>query len=184
MSIPPPPYTLQPAPPPVPDRRRKRLIVVASVLGGVVGLGVLGLAAVGAASLLGGSDRPTVQSASSPRPSASATPAVVSSPSPAPVVTPKVEDLQLTAKIKDKQCFGSAGCNVQFAIDLGYGGPPLDPDTTWEITYEVSGVEDGPLIGTLQVTGTQYTVPERSAQTKKKDDQLTVKVAGVSKRGL
>lgn len=70
--------------------------------------------------------------------------------------TPTPDDFELDVKILERQCFGSAGCNVTYRVELGYGGPTLDPDTTYDITYEVRGVEDGPAINTLTATGDQY----------------------------
>lgn len=68
---------------------------------------------------------------------------------------PTVTDFVLTVRILKKQCFGAAGCNIQYRIDMVYGGPALDPGKTYEITYEVRGGEDVK-INTLRVTGDQY----------------------------
>jgi hypothetical protein len=57
-----------------------------------------------------------------------------------------------------KQCFGSAGCNLTYRIEVGYDGPPLDPSNTYEVVYEVRGGEDGPQINTLTVEGDQSSV--------------------------
>jgi hypothetical protein len=48
--------------------------------------------------------------------------------------------------------FGSAGCDVDFRIEVGYDGPPLDPSVTYELAYEVKGGEE-PLINTLTIEG-------------------------------
>jgi hypothetical protein len=101
-----------------------------------------------------------------------------------PGPTLDVSLIKLTPKVKDKQCFGSAGCNVTVKLDMAYDGPTLAEDETWEVTYELRGGEDGPTIGTFEVTGKSYTVPEESVSTPNKNTQLTVKVTDVEKRGL
>lgn len=71
---------------------------------------------------------------------------------------PVPSDFDLTVKIRSKQCFGSAGCNITFRILVAYSGPPLDPSITYDVTYRVTGDESGPQINTLQVTGDQSSV--------------------------
>jgi hypothetical protein len=83
-------------------------------------------------------------------------------------------------KTLEKQCFGSAGCNVTFRIEVGYNGLPLDPATTYEVTYEVTGGED-PLINTLEVTGENASVPqEETLGTASSDAELVATVTDVS----
>lgn len=107
---------------------------------------------------------------------------IVDTPAPGP--TPRTADIKLTAKITDKQCFGSAGCHVEFKVNLAYGGPVLSADDTWEVTYEITGVEDGPMIGTLEVTGDEYTVNEEFVSTSSSKKKISIKVTGVDKIGL
>lgn len=73
--------------------------------------------------------------------------------------TPTKDNLTLTVKTLEKKCFGSAGCNLDFRIEVGYDGEPLDPSVTYEITYEIKGGED-PYINTLTVTGEEYSTDE------------------------
>jgi hypothetical protein len=108
-------------------------------------------------------------------------------PDPTPVVvdnTPAASDLKLTLKTTDKQCFGSAGCNLTVKVNLGYDGPTLSDDDTWQVTYEINGVTDGPLIGSFEMTGDTYTVNEESVETKSSKSKVTVKVTSVEKVGL
>lgn len=58
-------------------------------------------------------------------------------------------DLALSVKVSEKQCFGSAGCNVQFTIkaDLLTN---IEIEGPCEVTYEVKGL-DGPQTNTLTV---------------------------------
>jgi len=92
-------------------------------------------------------------------------------------------DFQLKLKITQKKCFGSAGCLIEYHVDLAYAGAPLDDSDTWVVTYEVSGVEDGPAINTLEVTGDQMSYDEtESAETPSSSTKLRVKVTDVEKK--
>lgn len=65
------------------------------------------------------------------------------------------DDLIVTFKIKHKQCFGSAGCNLTVSPDITYIGldsDAIDPDKTYEITYEISGDESGTIVETATLT--------------------------------
>jgi hypothetical protein len=100
---------------------------------------------------------------------------------PTPGPTLKAADLELTPKVTEKQCFGSAGCNVTVQVEVGYSGPALDPDDTWEVTYEVTGDEDGPVIGTFELTGDKYDQDEVSLSTHGSKTKITIKITDVSK---
>ena len=113
------------------------------------------------------------------------TPAAEPTTEPAPTATPQVKDIALTAKITEKKCYGyGAGCNVGFNIDAEYVGPVLSPDDTWLVTYEVTGIEDGPLIGSLTMTGDQYTSNPEFVGTKSSKSRITIKVTSVEKVGI
>lgn len=73
----------------------------------------------------------------------------VPSPSPTPKLGLTKGDLRLAVKVTDKDCFGSAGCNVQYKIRASI--PSNVTPGTCDVTYEVRGLED-PQIGTLNVT--------------------------------
>jgi hypothetical protein len=92
-------------------------------------------------------------------------------------------DITLTPKVTEKQCFGSAGCNVSIKIDMAYRGPDLSPNETWEVTYEVKGDESGPIIGTFEITGDQYTVAEEALGTRSNKTKVTIKVTDVERLG-
>lgn len=101
---------------------------------------------------------------------------------PTAVAAPKPGDIKRTAKITHRECFGSAGCNVDFEVTMTYSGPTLSDTDTWRVTYEVHGVEDGPLIDTLDVTGTHYKGTAQSASLTRASDKLTVEVTDVELR--
>ncbi len=75
-------------------------------------------------------------------------------PEPASVYVPKKADWKFALKTTSKQCFGSAGCNVEVRVIPTYVGTQDLPDYgTTEITYRITGDESGPVIGTITVTG-------------------------------
>ena len=47
---------------------------------------------------------------------------------------------------------------------------------------EVGGVEDGPMVGSLELTGTTYEASEESASTTSSKKKITIKVTSVNKR--
>ncbi|MEU5942249.1 hypothetical protein ABZ807_24385 [Micromonospora sp. NPDC047548] len=149
---------------------------------------------VGIAALSDGDSEQGVNAAaSSAMPSLTTAPAGVATttapPSTAPASTapavptydaPTKSDFKLKVKILRKQCFGSAGCNITYRIDVTYSGAGLDPSTTYEVTYEVKGAED-PIINTFEVTGDSASVQEEEmASTKRSADKLTAVVTSVS----
>jgi hypothetical protein len=94
--------------------------------------------------------------------------------------TPTKSNFKLAVKILRKQCFGSAGCNITYRIDVTYAGVELDPSATYEVTYEVKGGED-PIVNTFEVTGDSASVQqEEMASTKRSADKLTAVVTSVS----
>jgi hypothetical protein len=105
-----------------------------------------------------------------------------SEPTPGPTLN--ASKIKLTPKVTDKQCFGSAGCNVSIKVEMAYNGPDLSEDETFEVTYEVKGGEDGPIIGTFEVTGKTYSEQEESLSTRSKNTKLSIKVTDVEKVGI
>jgi hypothetical protein len=98
--------------------------------------------------------------------------------------TPKPSDFALTTKITDKQCFGSAGCNISLEVKMAYGGQDLSAGDTWLITYEITGDESGPIVGSIEVKGDTYEVNRESLSTKNSKTKIDIKVTDVEKRGL
>lgn len=174
-------------PPPAPATKGKKLAII---LGGIAAAFVALIFAAVAITLAADGGKPTAKPTAQTawdREQAQKQVNPTTEPTTAPTTagpTPEAANFELTPKITDKQCFGSAGCNVSFDVDVAYGGPTLDEDDTWRITYEVSGVEDGPLIGTIELTGTRYDRPSESASTRSTKSKLRIKVTDVEKLGL
>lgn len=97
---------------------------------------------------------------------------------------PTEDDFELSVKTLEKECFGSAGCNVTFRIEVAFAGDSsdLDPSKTYEVTYEIRGGED-PLINTLTVSGDEYQVDDNEfISTASSGAKLKAVVTDVSER--
>ncbi|SEF16061.1 hypothetical protein [Jiangella alba] len=95
------------------------------------------------------------------------------------------EDYLLTIKVLEQSCFGSAGCNVTYRIEVtSLYLEEVDPNATYELTYEVQGGEDT-RINTLQITGATYSVDEQEmVSTPSEATELVAVVTAVSRRGM
>jgi len=98
--------------------------------------------------------------------------------------TPKPADFIIKLKTTKKECFGSAGCLIDYHIDVTYAGAQaLDDSKTYVVTYQVSGVKDGPAINSFDITGDQYFSDENeSAQTPSSSTKLKAKATDVEEK--
>lgn len=120
-----------------------------------IGIG-LALAACGTVPTDGRPISEATTSSSAPS-SSSSTPEAEQSPT---YITPTKKDYVLTVKTLSKHCFGSAGCNIEFRLKVGYKGEgAVDPSKTYEISYKIKGAED-PFEGTITVTDGKYDTEE------------------------
>ena len=120
-------------------------------------------------------DAPASDSGTSP----TATPKPKAQPTPDPVLSTR--DISLKVKITSKECFGSAGCNLQYTInDAAVTSVALIPDEC-DVTYEVKGFDDGTQIHTLTMRddGTYEQDGYQSGSTSGSGKKLTVKVTDV-----
>lgn len=79
---------------------------------------------------------------------------------------PQLKDFELRVKITDKQCFGSAGCSIDYDVIPAYTSSAGNfDDLTFDLTYEIKGDESGPIVGTLEFAEGQYTLQDGSAST-------------------
>lgn len=93
--------------------------------------------------------------------------------------TPTKADFTLGVKILSKQCFGSAGCNIEFRIQPAYIGDPLSDSQTTEVTYKIAGSQDE-YSNSFTMTGTDASVQEtESVSTASSTTKLTAKVTDV-----
>lgn len=168
-----PPYTTTPAP-----RRRRRawpwVVLVCVLLAGC---------AIGGTVLLGSAADQVSKATPFTTPHTIAAPANgggVADPVPVQGAGLTAKDLTLTAKITQRQCFGSAGCNVQYTIRLAAGRKITDAYT---VTYTVHGFDDGDQVGTLDVAddGTYEQDPFMSGSVKSAKTKLVVKITEVER---
>jgi hypothetical protein len=66
-------------------------------------------------------------------------------------VLPTPEQFKLDVVIVEKDCFGSAGCNVMYDIDPTYTGPESLQGTSFTVVYQIDG-GDEPQTGNFTVT--------------------------------
>jgi hypothetical protein len=153
----------------------------------MITVGVLIIVGIIAGALAGTSNKTTNKTTPpahavsvTPSPAAPATtPEVYSPPSPKYVV-PTKRDLKITLKILTQDCFGDAGCNVSYRpqlTQLSVGD--FDPSITYDVTYEVRGVEDGPQIDTMQMTGSKYESSEGFASTASSGSRLSAVITSI-----
>ncbi len=79
-----------------------------------------------------------------------------------------------------------AGCNVTVEPDLTLmvDSSSVDPDVTYEITYEIKGDESGPVIDTAELSDqTSLNYTPSLIQTVSSGTKVTIKIADVTKMG-
>ena len=143
---------------PQPPKKKRTGLIILLVIVGLVGLLLFGSCVAVLASSLGEPSGTTVKEAE-PEASAAASDEPAEKPTEEPsatTYTPKKTDWVLKIKTTDKQCFGSAGCNVSVRVTPLYAGPgsaetDLPDEGIVEITYKLTGDESGPITGTLVV---------------------------------
>jgi hypothetical protein len=179
---------VQPAPwSPMPPKRRRTGMLVATGLVVLVALGILGAFAyvkTQASATFAQSRQPANVSCEHGTLANGACAAENKPPESYP--TPKPSDFTMTMKVTEKKCFGSAGCNVGFELTLVYIGPALRPDSTWDVTYDVTGADD-PYTNTMTVTCDSNGQPfeyrqedNEMVQTAKSSSKLTIVVTAVA----
>lgn len=93
--------------------------------------------------------------------------------------SPKPGDFSVTALVLKRDCFGSAGCNVQYRINPQYKGQPLSDSQSFTVTYTVKGGSD-PQEGNFTLIGGKATYSEMEfIQTSSASAKLTITVTSV-----
>jgi hypothetical protein len=159
----------QPVPPaptePKPKGRPSWLIpAVIAGLALVIGVGI---------GQSGGGDDPATVAATSPSESPDDGGMVLDSPEPEPVepdyATLQARDLQIKLKTIESSCYGSAGGLMTVRLNVGIDGTTadnLDPSVQWDVTYRLTGDENGPIVGTFRIyPDGQYDVNEEYLST-------------------
>ncbi|MEU4099021.1 hypothetical protein [Streptomyces sp. NPDC026673] len=139
-----------------------------------------------------------VQSGDDSKPAAAATPtatdttdddtvAEAAAPDPTPTYEEVTADsFSIELKTTERQCFGSAGCNVTVEPRLTYMGisSAIDPDAVYSITYEIRGDESGPVIETAELSDqTSLSYSESMISTPSARTKVSVKITDVTLQG-
>lgn len=171
---PPPPQ----APPPTPNRSRNGIIIgaAAAVIAAIIGTGIVVVQATNDDS------KPAASSAETSAPAEDIVTPAAEEPTPEPTFAElTADDFEMTLRTTERQCFGSAGCNVTVEPKLSYLGiEDIDPDAVYEITYEIKGDESGPVIETAELSDeTNLTFTPTSIQTASAGAKVTVEITDV-----
>ncbi|SEQ97773.1 hypothetical protein [Streptomyces radiopugnans] len=176
-----------PAAAPAEAKRLSNKVVIgaaAAVIATIIGTGVVVVQAIG-----NDGSEPTATASASSAPTEDVATAAADEPTPEPPVyadlTP--DSFTITLRTTAQQCFGSAGCHVTVEPDLSYVGlsDDIDPDATYEITYEIKGDESGPVIGTAELSErTTLNYTPSSLSTVSSDTKLSVEITDVRTTGL
>ncbi|CAL9313939.1 hypothetical protein [Streptomyces sp. SudanB91_2054] len=147
----PPPMPAFPPPPPEPKKSRTNAIIIGSavaIIAAIIGTGVVVVQNQD-------DDKSAATATASSTPAEEEVEPAVEEPEPEPdYVTPLAGDFTADLRTVRRKCFGSAGCNVTVEPKLTYNGAStsLDPAAVFEITYEIRGGGDGPVIETAELT--------------------------------
>lgn len=92
-----------------------------------------------------------------------------------------VDQFELKVKITDKQCFGSAGCSVEYQVEPTYLGGSADDlsGRNFDITYTVKGDSSGAQTGTIEMSDGSYDLESRSADTASNGVQLVAQISSI-----
>lgn len=141
---------VQPALQPRPPKRRTGMLVLAGIIV-LITLGIAGAFAYAKATQTQQVAGPAARQPAAVSCEHGTLPNGACAGAPKAYNVPTVKDFELNLKITSKQCFGSAGCNIEFETLLNYLGSGAEPNTSWDITYDVQGGED-PYTNTLTTT--------------------------------
>lgn len=93
--------------------------------------------------------------------------------------SPVSSDFKVALTVKEQECFGTAGCNLTLRVEPSYVGSNV-PTGSWEVTYEVTGIEDEPQIQTFTLDGSEVSYqPEISVQTTSRSAEPKAEVTDV-----
>ncbi|MGW2082555.1 hypothetical protein ACWCOW_37585 [Streptomyces sp. NPDC001939] len=149
-ATPPPPPAFPPQPPPAKKSRTNLVIIgsAAAVIAAVVATGIV-------VTQSNSDDSKPAVTAKSSAPAKDVATDAAEETDPEPTYS-EVDTDSFTIKLRTtkRQCFGSAGCNMTVEPELTYVGDSEDinPDATYEITYEIHGDESGSVIETAELT--------------------------------
>jgi len=174
----PPPPPPMPTPPPSPAAagRSFRLIML-GLLGGAILAGPTGFAMGAAVEKAGERGADTAVSASVPKKTRTPSPA----PSPSPARRLTKNDLRLDVIEKRRKCFGSAGCNVTYEVEVTLLDMDARSDDSYEVSYRVRAGSQEIVRNTFELHGTKYSIPEDFSMAVPEGVKLRAVVASVKR---
>lgn len=190
MTHEPPPYWQQAADTqPVPPPKKQSRHPIGLYIGIAVIVALCGIGGVITAAVIGAADDKPKGAPVAGVPDRGAVPTPNVKPAPATPTTParstlSKSDVELTVKITEKNCFGSAGCNVQWdlkaAVEGGKANRLVAAGDTCSVTYRMRGLTDTQT-GTLTINddGTYNSDSWNFGQTKKSSAKVTAEVTEV-----
>ncbi|MFE4548879.1 hypothetical protein [Streptomyces sp. NPDC056785] len=175
-----PPMPSDPPPPPAPKKPRITAVIIGSAAAVIAAVVATGLVVV--QSEKDDSKPPAAAESSIPDADASAAAAQATDPT---YVTIDTDSFSAKLRTTKRQCFGSAGCNVTVEpnLTLLVGTEDVDPDATYEITYEISGDESGPVIETAELTNqTSLNYRPSMLSTSSASTKVSIEITDVQKQ--
>jgi len=172
-----------PPPPPAPKKPRNWVIIgsAGAVIAAVIGTGVF------VVNSRDDNDNSGTTAAESSTPTEDTVTAVAEEePGPSPTFEEvDADDFTIELRTTRRQCFGSAGCNVTVEPELTYVGiGDIDPDASYEITYEIRGDRSGPVIATADLSDeTSLNYTPSLISTASSGTKVSVKITDVTSRG-
>lgn len=161
-----------PPKPPKPSKKWPWIvsIVAAFVAGGAIAMGIMGGSGDEEDTAAPAPQRLFDDTASPVEPAGEETPPPL----------PAADDFTIDLKILSKQCFGSAGCSVTYAINPVYVGVESLDGVSATVTYQVLGGDSGPQINSFTVDGDVVTYQEEEfISTPSSSTELKVEVTDV-----
>ncbi|WP_108990432.1 hypothetical protein [Streptomyces coelicoflavus] len=185
-TTPPMPDFPPPTPPATPKKSRTNAIIIgaaAAVIAAIVGTGIVVVQA---------QDDDSKPAATAESSAPTEAPATTVAEEPEPELEPsyvEVDPDSFTIELRttDRQCFGSAGCNMTVEPKLTFVGDStdIDPDAVYEITYEIRGGDSGPVIETAELSDqTSLNFMPTMLSTASAGSKLSVKITDVVAQGV
>jgi hypothetical protein len=91
---------------------------------------------------------------------------------------PTASEFRVTLTETKRDCFGDAGCNVEYQVKPHYIGSGAIPDGSFKVLYSVSGCENAQN-GNIDIRNGHYDTDEGSCSTNSDGAKLTARVTQV-----
>ncbi|GHB18978.1 hypothetical protein GCM10010377_05950 [Streptomyces viridiviolaceus] len=144
------PASRRPRPRSAPRKSRTNAVIIGAAASVIVTVVTTGAVVVQATD---DDNKPATTTTASSMPKDAAEPAVEEPEPGADVRGARRLGFTIELRTTRRQRFGSAGCNLTVEPELSYTGiDGIDPDAVYEITYEISGDEDGPVVETAELS--------------------------------